>query len=720
MIENISDTVSILDADGTLRTTTGQLKEVLGYPPSWWESRSVFDLAHPDDLAAGLALFEAIKAAPLGTEMTRELRARHADGSWAVIETTGVNLLEDPDLGGIVLTTRNVTKRWRTETLLASQATALEQIARSAGLDQSLAAILRVIEDPRPDAGAAVYLLDAQGAVALGAVGSLPRTVAEAFTSEREGHGGPWADLMRSGEERLSTDPVGDQLPGADLLAERGYQQVWTVPIVEAGRNEVIGAVLVALAEANQPGEAERSEIEVAATLTAVAVERRRAEDRLAHQAQHDALTGLPNRTLLMERLDSALQRSGPQRLAVAVLFLDVDRFKVINDSLGHSVGDQLLVTFSGRLLEAVRPEDTVARFGGDEFVVVLEDVSEIDEVRRIAGRVEDTLAEPFQLGESEVVLTSSIGIALGHASRDTPDTVLRNADTAMYRAKELGRDRTVLFDDDLRERAVSRLLFENDLRRAIGGDELVVHYQPSVDLATGRINGVEALVRWDHPRRDLIPPEAFLELAAETGLIVPLGRMVLERAVADAAGWALRHPELGDILMAVNLSARQLAEPDLAAQVQGVLDEHHWPVDRLALELTETELLDENDTNVDALGALRALSATGVRLCVDDFGTGYSSLSYLHRFPMDIVKIDRSFVASIGVEPTGVAIANGVVGMAHALGQVAVAEGIETSEQLQVLRDLGCDWGQGFLFSEPLPAGEIEALMVERRVFEL
>jgi diguanylate cyclase (GGDEF)-like protein/PAS domain S-box-containing protein len=719
MIENISDTVSILGADGTLLATTGELKEILGYPATWWAGRNVFDLAHPDDIEAGLAhLAEVLRSAP-GSEHSAELRARHADGSWQIIDTHAVNLLDDPDVGGIVMTTRNVTASRRAETFLASQAYALEQIARNADLGESLAAVVRVIADQRDDAVGAIFVPDESGALQLRASVGLPPATATAMVGTVLDDDTTWSRRLLADGSATTIDLAAEDggLPGAGALVLDGFRAAWSVAILERRHDqqdgEISGVLLVALREARGPDD---DLLDAATRLGAMAIDRGRAQARLSHQALHDDLTGLPNRSLLLDRLGGALHRSGPSREAVAVLFLDVDRFKVINDSLGHTVGDDLLVAFADRLREAVRPEDTVARFGGDEFVVVLERVTSMDEVRAVAARIETSLRRPFRLGESEVVLTSSIGIAVGDAPGDTPETILRNADTAMYRAKERGRDRIELFDDELRARAVSRLLFENDLRRALRRDELVVHYQPSVDLLTGQINGVEALVRWDHPRRGLVPPDAFVELAAETGLIVPLGRLVLEQAVTDAASWATAHPGLADeLLLAVNVSARQLNDPGLPGQVEQVLAEHGWPVRGLALELTETELLDDADTT---LHALSSLSELGVRLSVDDFGTGYSSLSYLHRFPMNIVKIDRSFVASIGVEPSGVAIATGVISMAHALDQVAVAEGIETVEQLEVLRELGCDWGQGYLFAEPMDATAVDVLLRGDRTF--
>ena len=425
------------------------------------------------------------------------------------------------------------------------------------------------------------------------------------------------------------------------------------------------------------------------------------AEKALQHQAFHDGLTDLPNRALLSDRLSHALARGQRHRTKTAVLFLDLDRFKGVNDSLGHAAGDELIVAMADRLRAVVRPDDTVARFGGDEFVILCEELDHEREAVAIAERIAETLALPFHLGDRGVVLTASIGLAFASSATETADSLLRAADCAMYRAKDLGRDRIELFDDDMRARALARLETENDLRTAIDAGQLEVYYQPVVELPSGAVNGVEALVRWQHPRRGLLSPSQFVGLAEESGLILPVGALVLSDACRQVAVWNDAHRGRTPLTVAVNLSAHQLVFPGLRDIVAQALLDSALDPSLLCLEITETVLMEDAGSSRTALDSLKAL---GVQLAVDDFGTGYSSLLYLRRFPVDILKVDRSFVAGLGKSPADSAIVAGVVGLAHALGLVAVAEGVETTEQADGLAGLGCKLAQGYLWSRPVP----------------
>jgi diguanylate cyclase (GGDEF)-like protein/PAS domain S-box-containing protein len=433
--------------------------------------------------------------------------------------------------------------------------------------------------------------------------------------------------------------------------------------------------------------------------------QRKDAEAKLTELALHDPLTGLPNRLLLLDRLQRALARARRRRTQVALLFCDLDRFKVINDSLGHDVGDALLIAMARRLELMLRTQDTAARLGGDEFVVVCEDMTE-GEAYAIGQRLQATLAEPCMVGDSEVVVTTSVGVVLsnGYAS---PFSLLRDADAAMYRAKDRGRARVELFDQALATKAVDRLRIENGLRRALEHDELRLHYQPIIDLATGAVEGFEALLRWEDPELGLIPPDAFLEVAEETGLIVPIGAWVLRQACRQVGEWQRRFSTRWTV--AVNLSAQQVARSKLANVVGGALREGGLDPSDLCLELTESVLIEATTT---ALGMLRSLKALGIRLAIDDFGTGYSSLSYLRRFPVDVVKVDRSFVAGLGDDGEDDAIVSAVVGLTQRLGLRAVAEGVETEQQADRLREMGCHLAQGFLFARPCPPDDVEALL--------
>ncbi|WP_166177357.1 putative bifunctional diguanylate cyclase/phosphodiesterase [Rubrobacter tropicus] len=437
--------------------------------------------------------------------------------------------------------------------------------------------------------------------------------------------------------------------------------------------------------------------------------ERRALEDRLRHQALHDPLTGLPNRGLFVDRLGHALGKTRRQKgLKVAVLFMDLDNFKGVNDSLGHDAGDLLLTVVAQRLGRSLRPEDTLARFGGDEFVVLLQDVEAADEAVRVAERIADGFRSPFRLDGRELYARVSTGIAMGDARTKTPEDLLRDADTAMYRAKEAGGGYE-MFDPAMHQRALGRLELENDLRRAVEEDEFAVHYQPIVNLQTGELWGMEALVRWDHPERGLLDPDEFVPVAEESGLVVPMGELVLEEACRRAVVWQRELPRTPPLAVSVNLSGRQLRRPDLQDVIRRALEESGLSASSLGLDITETVYIGAMDANTAALDRIKAL---GVRVSLDDFGSGYSSLSYLKRLPADILKVDKSFTKGLGLEAEDTAIVQTVVDLAHILGMEVVAEGVEVDVQETLLREMGCDFGQGYHFSRPLPPeGALEFL---------
>ena len=441
--------------------------------------------------------------------------------------------------------------------------------------------------------------------------------------------------------------------------------------------------------------------VQSAANILSNAADRRRSDDANRYAALHDPLTGLANRTLALDRLKHALARRRRDRVDVAVLVLDLDRFKIINDSLGHDVGDELLLQLAPRLSEAVRPTDTVARLGGDEFIVVCEAVDGAREAMRLASRLAEAIAQPLTLQSGEHFLTASIGLALSGASHDTPETLVRDADAAMYRAKDGGRGRVELFDEGMRKQVLSRLRVETELRRAIIGGELRVHYQPVVDALTGRPQAVEALVRWEHAERGLLGPAEFVAIAEESGLVARLGRFVLEEATAQVAAW---QRSFGPLELCVNVSGRQLANPLFPAEVAAIARASGLLPGTLGLEITESVLIEDVSSPV---AVLTALHEHGLRLLLDDFGTGYSSLSYLKKFPIDTLKLDRSFVEGIGLNAADTAIVEAIVRMASALEMSVVAEGVETELQLGTLRGLGCERAQGFLFAPPMPACE-------------
>ncbi|WNV75193.1 EAL domain-containing protein [Geodermatophilus sp. DSM 44513] len=438
---------------------------------------------------------------------------------------------------------------------------------------------------------------------------------------------------------------------------------------------------------------------------------RRQAEELLAHHALHDSLTGMPNRRLLQDRLEQALTRARRHRTTVAVLFVDLDQFKTVNDSAGHSVGDELLRVAAERLSGRLRAVDSAARFGGDEFVVVCEEISSDHELLVIADRLLATMAKPFRVGDQEFTLGASIGIAVSPSGHDSAEALLRDADLAMYEAKDRGRGGYVVFDGALRGALELRQQVEADLRLAIDRGELRLLYQPVVDIQSGDVTGVEALVRWEHPTRGMLAPDEFIPVAEDTGLVVPIGNWVLHEACRQLQEW--RRGSGLALTMAVNVSARQLSDCRFPDIVAAVLSDSGADPATVCLELTETALLDATEATA---ATLQGLGELGVRLALDDFGTGFSSLTFLKRFPIDVVKVDRSFVRDVAVDPEDAAIVAAVINLGRSLNLETVAEGIETAEQLACIRRFGCQFAQGYLFSPACPPDDVPALLGQRK----
>jgi len=531
--------------------------------------------------------------------------------------------------------------------------------------------------------------------------------------------------------------------PADRSLMEQMLQQQGTVRNLEAGFRVKSGEVKVGLvsAEIIDLG-GEPCILIVIRDIT----DRKQAEEQLLHNAFYDALTGLPNRALFMDRLGHAVERANRRgNYCFAVLFLDLDRFKVVNDSLGHTMGDQLLIAIAERLQRAVRPGDTVARLGGDEFTILLDDIKDISDAVSVAERIQGALQQPFNLSGHEVFTSASIGITLStgilnavglsHLLDSTredvlprtattlvstqyrhPQDLLRDADIAMYRAKSRGKARHEIFDTSMRVQAVSLLQLETDLRRAIERQEFQIHYQPIVVLKTGKITGFEALVRWQHPERGLVSPTEFIPVAEETGLIIPIGWWVLQEACRQLRAWQLAclqsplgYPLAQPLTVSVNLSGKQFLQPDLLPQIAQVLQETGLDTNSLKLEITESVIIEHTESTTAILLQLRSL---GIQLYIDDFGTGYSSLSRLHRFPIDCLKIDRSFVSRMELDRENFEIVRTIVTLAHNLGMDVTAEGVETVEQLAQLKTLGCECGQGYLFSKPVDRQGVEAMI--------
>jgi diguanylate cyclase (GGDEF)-like protein/PAS domain S-box-containing protein len=705
LVEHSQDLVSIYDTNGCFMYASPSHERVLGYRSDELIGISPLHLLHPDErdeVAKGFA--EQILGS--GPPVPVEHRFLHKDGSWRYLESIAVDLRDDPAVGGIVVNARDVTDRRRAELVSADQARLLEGIARGVPLRSTLDGVVEMMERWIPGGRGAITRLDAEtSSISVAAAPSLDSACIDAMQGlvvdpqiEREYPVSFFAAGMREDDRYAEA---------AELFAGRGFETWWACPMDDPSSSRRLGGVILMRRDDADPTAAEQRIMELAAAVAAIAIERDRAEARLAYQARHDALTGLPNREQFVERLRRITAADHVDQSPTAVLFLDLDRFKVLNDSVGHDAGDKLLVEMGARLQQALRPGDLVARFGGDEFVMVCERLDADVDAIAVAERILEVVHEPFVIDGSELVVTASVGVALVEGG--SPEALLRDADAAMYRAKDRGRARVEVFDEELRRHAVSRLNTEQGLRRALDRDELVLHYQPIVLLDTGQLAGFEALLRWEHRDRGLLHPADFLGVAEECGLIRPIGAWAREEACRQAAAWRREHPEWGDFVMGVNLSAGELLDPHLGRRIARAIDETGVEPRLLSLEITE-RLLVEDETAARVLFA--QLRELGVLLALDDFGTGYSPLHHLKEFPVHAIKIDLSFVQGLGVDPFDDAIVEAVVDLAKRVNLFSVAEGVETAEQARRVREYGCFLAQGYYFAHPLSVPDVEELI--------
>ena len=684
LVGNASEMIYVLDPEGRVTYANPATIEVMGDLEELAEPGAVFTRLHPDDLARGLEEMER-RLKQAGGETWTDFRSLDRKGRWRCLEGLATNLTDDPSVGGVVVHARDVTERVRDAKLLAAQREVLMRIATGEQLSTCLEAVADLVLEQLPGALVQVGVLDRNG----GPVHLLVRKGAVDSAREAEHCARVMTHALVGGSR--------DQLSFHDLACAR-LQGTTALPLLGATSDDVLGVLTVCVPDEAMLQQVDPGVLDVARSMAQIALERQRDLDRLMEMALHDELTGLPNRTLFLDRLRQALEAERRTGSVAAVLFCDVDNFKVINDSLGHSVGDQLLRDVAARIHDLLRPGDTVARFGGDEFVVLATDLRSEEEALLVAERIVREVRTPVSLAGLDRVVTLSVGLSVAHGGAADADALLAQADAALYRAKAMGRDRAEVFDADLQQLARVRLDTESALRTALADAQLSLHFQPQVDVLSGQVTCAEVLLRWERPEHGFVSPAQFVPLAEETGLIVPIGEWVLRESCRQAAAWV----DAGrTVALAVNVSARQLTHSDIASVVQSALLESGLAPHLLRLEVTETAIMED----VEVLNeTLERLTALGVTISIDDFGTGYSSLLYLKRLPVAELKIDSAFVQGLGTDVEDETIVTGIVQLARALGLTTVAEGVETHEQLTWVRRLGCTTAQGFLLGRPMP----------------
>ena len=671
IVEFSREYTSITDADNTITFISAPVERILGYKPEELVGTNAMDLIHPDDLAAGTnANRQTVNRN--GFVPPLRIRLRHKSGEWRDFETTAKPLFDDVLVGGLLTHCRDITDYVDVEETLRQSVTRLDAI-----LETAADGIITFDADGRIESMNSA----AQQMFGVSELSVLRTNVGELLTSD--GRRAVQRMLERAAlDQGNALAPLADDMEGIRADAST-FPLTLSVSHLRLGDNNLFTAIIRDMSE------------------------RHALQRQLEYQATHDALTGLPNRSLFHANLERAMRQSSITGKSLSVLFMDLDRFKNVNDSLGHALGDQLLCAVANRLTGTLRGDGTVARFGGDECLILCE-LDEQSEVYPIANRLLESLRRPFEIGTEEVFLGASAGIAM-YDPRIGADvgTLIRNADVALYRAKEKGRSRYEVFDASVHARSQQRLAIETALRHAIERDELVTFYQPIFCLATDRYIGTEALIRWQHDGR-LMPPSNFIDIAEESGLIVDIGAWILNDACDQTQRWHHRS-ELATLGVSINVSGRQLDQPDFPQRVRETLESSKIDPSTVTLEITETTLIYDDPRTLRQLSALKEL---GVKIAIDDFGTGYSSIGYLRHLPIDTIKIDRSFISQLEHDHQTAAIVNTITTLAHTLGMKVVAEGVENVRQLEILRVAGCDWVQGFFFARPAAVVDIEGIL--------
>ena len=705
LLAHVSDLVAIVDAKGEIRAVSPSVERRLGHRAERLIGAPVSTLFVADHEEVPPEVLDRVFLGR-GSHGPLQLLALDAEGRPRVVEAMIENRLEwdapdhDASSGAVVVTAVDLTERRMMGAALAEQRRLLEAIARGATVEDTAAGIVQRLGRWLPDAASAVLVAEPGRPWRVAAAEGLPPQLHDLLDGADADS--PVGQAIARLPDRVTAATLGDPSWFAVRAASRatGIESFWVRPFRVQGDERPSGSVLVVRHDRRGPSETELDLVEQSAHLAAIAVERHVAVAALEHAALHDELTGLPNRALLLDRIEQALGRSARASASVGVLYVDLDRFKHVNDTLGHATGDAVLCAVADRLHAGLRPGDAVGRIGGDEFLMICTDIDGPDDALVLGQRLADSLAEPLHALAVELRVHASIGVAVATAGDVRAEDLIRDAEHAAHRAKDRGRNSVVVFEEADHLRVLTRVDIEQALHGAHDRNELVLHYQPVVRLSDRRQVGVEALVRWERPGEGLVHPDDFIDVAEDTGLIVPLGAWVIEEALRSAAAWP--EPVRGGRLeVAVNLSPRQLAAPGLLDRITGLFDRTGVDPSTICFEVTESALVIDEELAISTLERLKSL---GVRIAIDDFGTGHATLDHLRRFSMaDVLKIDRSFV--VGLDSPGGqerAIVSASVALAHSLGIEVVAEGVETEEQLRSVIELGCDMAQGYLLGPP------------------